>query len=98
MNNWKHATCNLRIGAPPGWNDRLGQLQLPTIDATQGSLPGTNHKVFVTWWEPTKEELAILLAGGKVQLACIGGQPPVSVIATPESGAGLILQAPPTMM
>lgn len=98
MKNCKHPTNNQRIGPPPGWNDRMGQLEMPVIDVTVGKMPGSGHSMFVTWWEPTQEELSILLSGGKVQLVCIGGQPPVSVIATPESGPGLILHAPPSLM
>jgi hypothetical protein len=41
--------------------------------------------VFVTRWKPTPEELAMLLEGGQVELACIGGQPACNVSAVPPN-------------
>lgn len=35
-------------------------------------------------WEPTPDELELLNAGGSVELAVIGHQPPVSLIAVPH--------------
>jgi hypothetical protein len=49
----------------------------------QGDLHGV--KVFVTRWKPTPEELAMLLEGGQVELACIGGQPACNVSAVPPN-------------
>jgi hypothetical protein len=34
---------------------------------------------YVSRWEPTPEELAILNAGGSVELWVMGGQPPVAL-------------------
>ncbi len=41
--------------------------------------------VCVSRWEPTPAELAILLAGGCVELAVMGEQPPVSLRAVPAA-------------
>ena len=35
-------------------------------------------------WKPDAEELALLNAGGVVELCCVGIQPPVSVGVVPE--------------
>ena len=36
-------------------------------------------------WKPNAEELALLNAGGVVELCCVGHQPPVSVGVVPDS-------------
>ena len=71
------------IRPPAEWDDRGGQLPLPALYAMQGKLAGV--PVFVTRWTPTKEELAMLLEGGQVELACIGGQPACNVSAVPPN-------------
>ena len=59
--------------------------------------PGGKHDVrplivrqiedcFVSRWEPTPGELAILNAGGSVELWVIGHQPPVALTAVPAEG------------
>ncbi len=42
-------------------------------------------------WKPDAEELAELLAGGVVELCCVGQQPPVSVGVVPEYVPPLIV-------
>lgn len=90
MDNQRHPSSNRRVRPPDHWDDRGGVLRLDPIDATQGKVAGV--EVFVTFWQPTREELTCLVRGGKVQLTCIGGQPAVNVTAVDENdGLGLIL-------
>lgn len=79
----KHQSNNTLCQPPAGWDDRGGQLRLPALHVTQGKLEGV--KMFVTFWEPTAEELSMLLAGGKIQLTCVGGQPSCNVSAIPPN-------------
>ncbi len=80
----KHPHQNTLCHPPAGWDDRGGDLRLPALYAMQGRVHGT--KVFLTRWRPTQEELAMLLSGGAVELACLGGQPAcnMSVVAQNE--------------
>lgn len=68
---------------PANWDDRQGQLPLPALHVTKGKLHGID--VVVSFWEPTAEDLAMLLAGGKVQLTCVGGQPACNISAIPPN-------------
>lgn len=79
----KHPSNNVTCTPPKNWDDRAGQLRLPVIHATKGSISGVT--AMITWWEPTKEEIAMLLAGGRIQLTCIGGQPACNVSAVPPN-------------
>lgn len=38
-------------------------------------------EIYVSRWEPTLEELEILKAGGSVQIAVLGSQPPIMITA-----------------
>lgn len=40
----------------------------------------------VSRWEPTPEELQVLIAGGSVELWVMGRQPPVFLTAKPHAG------------
>lgn len=42
--------------------------------------------VYVTRWEPTPDELAVLNAGGSVELQVLGHQPPVALTVAPHAG------------
>jgi hypothetical protein len=79
----KHPSNNRLYGPPPNWDDRGGKLELPAMDATCGKVYGVD--VSVTWWQPTAEELAILIRGGQVQVSCIGGQPAMNITAVDET-------------
>lgn len=90
MNPVKHDSNNVTAAPPKGWDDRGGVLRLPVLHATRGTISGV--PVFVSWWKPTQEELAMLLAGGSVQLSCIGGQPACNVSAVePHTAPSLLL-------
>jgi hypothetical protein len=75
----KHPSNNITCAPPASWDDRGGKLRLPVLHGTQGKLEDVT--VIVTFWEPSADELAMLLAGGKVQLTCIGGHPACNVSA-----------------
>lgn len=67
---------NADFSKPLDWDDKL--------DGECGSLPvriGTDHRTrtMTSNWLPSPEELAVLNAGGVVELCCVGNQPPVSV-------------------
>lgn len=79
----KHSSNNVMLRPPASWDDRGGKLRLPVLHGTQGKL--YDETVVVTFWEPSKEELAMLLAGGRVQLTCIGGHPACNVSAIPPN-------------
>lgn len=42
---------------------------------------------YVSRWEPTPDELAILMEGGSVELWVVGMQPPVHIRAVPHAAA-----------
>jgi hypothetical protein len=72
------------LGAPPGWtaetSGRCGVL--PVREEVLGDLP-----CMTSAWEPTPDELAALVAGGKVYLRVVGqGHPPVMVYALGPQG------------
>lgn len=87
----KHPKQNTLCHPPKGWDDRGGTLRLPALYAMQGKVSGV--KVFLTRWKPTAAELAQLLEGGEIELACVGGQPAcnVSVVAPNELQGSAIL-------
>lgn len=75
---------NADFGKPRDWDD--------AAFGPCGSLPirreviGTGGKAFLSLrsnWKPSDAELAVLNAGGCVELECCGGQPAVSVGAVP---------------
>jgi len=39
----------------------------------------------VSRWEPTREELAVLMEGGSVELWVVGCQPPVNLVVAPHA-------------
>jgi hypothetical protein len=60
------------LGAPPGWDaDKHGPCAgLPVV-----ILDG----VFYSFWKPTWRDLWALARGAVIQLAVVGGQPPVDL-------------------
>lgn len=79
----KHPNQNTLCHPPAGWDDRGGTLRLPALYAMQGKASGV--KVFLTRWKPSAAELAMLLEGGQVELACVGGQPACNVSVVPPN-------------
>jgi hypothetical protein len=87
----KDQSNNALIAPPANWDDRGGKLRIPALHATKGEVYGV--PAVITFWEPSAEELSMLLAGGKVQLTCLGGQPAcnIAVQAPNNHGAGILL-------
>lgn len=79
----KHQSNNTLVTPPKSWDDRGGQLRLPALHATQGKVSGIT--VMITYWEPSPDDVAMLLAGGKLQLTCLGGQPACNVSVLPPN-------------
>lgn len=69
--------ANQNFTPPLGWDEekdgRCGVLSV-RIEAH-----GERYQSFVSTWEPTAEELVALQAGARVELSCIGVQPPVAL-------------------
>lgn len=59
--------------APPG-QPEVRDLHVALIDGC-----------YVSRWEPTPTELALLNAGGSVELWVMGAQPPVMLLAKPHA-------------
>ena len=92
MKNIRHPSNNTTVEPPKNWERKHGaKLPLRPLMATGGTTDGVN--VLVTWWEPTPDELAVLLRGGKIQLACIGGMPGVKLEVVEEIGAPAVMVA-----
>lgn len=74
----RHPHTTRYLGAPQGWN--------PDEDGHCGHLSIADEGgMMLSRWEPTPDELAVLNAGGAIELAVMGcAHPPVSIIAIPE--------------
>lgn len=77
----RHPNATRYLGAPVGWkpdeNGICGHLAVADVMTEAG--PAMESR-----WEPTPVELAILNAGGAIELRILGaGHPPVSIIAVP---------------
>jgi len=62
--------ANVLMKAPPGQEGEVRDLHVLMFQEN-----GVSH--YVSRWEPTLAELAILVGGGSVELWCMNGQPPV---------------------
>lgn len=65
--------ADLIMKAPPGKEGEVRDLHVRVIDGC-----------CVSRWEPTPDDLAILGAGGSVELWVMGHQPPVALRAVPH--------------
>lgn len=71
MNYVKHPTNNFTYTSPPDMRDRCGDLSV-----TRTELNG--DPCIKSYWKPSEEDIANILAGGHVCLHIIGrGMPPV---------------------
>lgn len=66
------ANATRRLGAPQGWDEARDGVCVGLDVLIEGNR-------FTSCWEPTPDEMANLMAGGKVYLTVVGGQPPVSL-------------------
>jgi hypothetical protein len=80
MNRHQHPSNNGVLGAPAGWNQ--GELPCGALPITRMEVDG--KPMIGSFWKPTAEELADLVAGGSVALWVIGAtMPPVSLGVEP---------------
>ncbi len=81
MNKIQHSTNNAVLGAPRGWNQ--GEVPCDALPVTRTECEGL--AVVVSYWRPTAEELAVLVAGGSVALMVVGTtMPPVALMVDLE--------------
>lgn len=79
----RHPETTRYLGAPVGWqpetDGHCAHLAISDVQTEAG--PAMESR-----WEPTPADLAILNAGGSIELRILGtGHPPVSLIAVPTS-------------
>lgn len=62
------------FGAPQGWDQKRDGIcgVLPIRIECAERVPDC-----ISYWKPSREELAALIAGAHVRLSVVGGQPPV---------------------
>lgn len=81
MNKHQHHTNNAVLGAPAGWNQ--AELPCAALPITRVNIEGM--AAVVSYWKPSKNELAILAAGGSVALTVLGvTMPPVMLAVDPQ--------------
>lgn len=80
MNKHQHTSNNDVLGAPKGWDQTA--LPCDALPITRVTYDGID--AVVSYWKPTAEELAVLNAGGSVELSVIGStMPPVALMVAP---------------
>lgn len=67
---------NALFGAADGWDEK-SRGAVGTLCVRREYHPEPNLITCTSMWKPSKEELALLNAGGSVALTCAGGQPTV---------------------
>lgn len=77
----RHPQTTRWLGAPLGWepdeHGTCGHLAIVDVQHPAGH-------AMISRWEPTPDELALLNAGGSVELQIVGAvHPPVSLIVVP---------------
>lgn len=76
MNKIQHASNNCVLGAPAGWDQ--GELPCSALPITRTHVG--DMLAVVSYWRPTAEELAVLNAGGHLELSVLGASmPPVQL-------------------
>lgn len=71
-----HSTNNRIIGAPADWDH--SKVACPGLPVTDREMFG--HRVMVSFWKPTEEEIEALKAGAMVALSVVGTvHPPVGM-------------------
>ena len=72
---------NADFAKPRTWDDeRDGKCGVLPVRVEPHGLYNYHYSA----WKPDAEELALLNAGGAVELCCVGQQPPVSMSVVPE--------------
>jgi len=76
MNFVEHPSNNARLGAPADWDQ--SRIACDTLPVTLSEIEG--QPVVISYWQPSAEEMALLLAGKPVGLVIFGAtMPPVAV-------------------
>lgn len=81
MNKHQHPSNNDVLGAPKGWDQgALPCAALPITRAKFGDM-----EAVVSYWRPSAEDLAVLNAGGSIELSILGRtMPPVMLSVDPQ--------------
>ena len=80
MNRHQHPSNNDVLGAPKGWDQ--GELPCSALPITRIEVEGM--AAVVSYWKPDAAELALLAAGGSVELTVLGAaMPPVMLAVDP---------------
>lgn len=81
MNKHQHPSNNDVLGAPAYWNQ--GALPCAALPITRTKFAGLD--AVVSYWRPSSEELALLNAGGSIELTILGRtMPPVQLSVDPQ--------------
>lgn len=69
----KNKHCNHELGAPVSWDEKR--------DGKCGVLPcHTDGRQYMSWWRPSAEDIANMVAGYPIRLVVVGRfHPPVSL-------------------
>jgi len=79
-----HPSNNLQLGAPPDWDH--SKTACGTLPATRMEVDG--NPVIVSFWKPSRDEIAALQEGGTVTLWVYGtGHPVVAMGVEPVAAA-----------
>ncbi|WP_044528699.1 hypothetical protein [Herbaspirillum sp. B65] len=79
MNFTTHPSNNGVLGAPAGWDQE--RIACDGLPVTCSEISG--QQVVISYWQPSAEEIALLVAGKPVGLVVFGGtMPPVALAVT----------------
>ncbi len=82
MNRAQHSSNNAVLGAPKGWQQ--DELSCDALPITRTDVDG--KPAVVSFWRPSKAEVALIQAGGLIAVWAIGNTvPPMSVMVEPKS-------------
>ena len=81
MQKIQHPSNNDVLGAPAGWNQ--GELPCAALPITRAKFG--EMEAVVSYWRPSAADLAVLNAGGSIELSILGRtRPPVMLSVDPE--------------
>ena len=80
MNFTSHPSNNGRLGAPADWNHE--RIACDALPVTWSEING--QRVVISYWQPSAEEVALLVAGKPVGLVVFGGSMPPVALAVAE--------------
>ena len=77
-NVYTNTTTN-EMKPPEDWDHTA--VKIDPLYVTHGNIG--KHQLFATYWQPSPEELAILNAGGAIEVLLLGSQAPMQVQVQP---------------